>query len=521
MPFDLSTAQPVADQGFDLSTAKPLNAAPAPATKAPLSFKDFLAAVPEAAAHFGTGALAAPLAGLSGISQGIQNAYDSATGAPVTRSAADAVEQTQGALTYNPQTQGGQNTANAVAYPFQKLAQGADIAGQATSNVLGPAAGAAVNTGIQSIPMLLGAKLAAGRSLPTPAAAAIDPAVAETTGAGFKLTPAQAGGSTAKMLESLVGPAKLERSVSKSNAPLVNELSKSDIGIPENQPINDATLNAAKAPHNAIYSRVSQLGAVPTDANFQSAIGSLTNRTGAGSFGFDVSPAVENLKQGYGTLNEFDAGDAVNKIRQLRKDANMNFKAYDPEKNALASAQKGVASALEDQLDRHVQQLSQTGLAPPDLISQLRDARVSLAKIHSVEDALQGQNVSAKSLSKQQDRGVPLTGNLETIANSYKNFDRSFQDVSKIRDSGPFGYLDAVLGAGAALAHPIAGAAILARPLARGFLASNAYQKAGIGGGLQWPEIPAASVLPAIGSEQSRQSLGVLDQIGLPGAAFR
>jgi hypothetical protein len=463
---------------------------------------DYAAAAPEAGLTLGTGAIAAPLSGLAGLGTMAGRAMGLTNSDP-----ADVVRRTQEALTYRPRTQGGQDLTNAAAYLPGKFAQGADWAGGKVADVTGsPALGAAVNTGIQGLPLLLGAKLPGTRA---GAAASVAPEVADATAAGFKLTPEQAGGGIiGRTTQSLSGSAKLERSLSKQNAPVANQLASQDIGI-GGQKLTPANIQAAKSPHNAIYDQVSKLGTVPTDAKYSTDIANISNRTGSGSFNFDVPAGVDRLKTGYGGVQSFDAADAVAKVRQLRADSSKNIKApNDPEQNALGYSQRQVAEALENQLDRHVQNLSQTpgsGI-PPNLVDQLRGARVQLAKIHSVEDAMDGTNISPKALAKQQDRGVPLSGNLKTIANAASNFDRSFQDISKIRDSGPFGVLDLGYGAAAGLAHPGALAAVFARPLARAALASGPYQRAAIQGLKAPPSFPgllgAPRGLPVLSSGQ-------------------
>lgn len=102
-------------------------------------------AVPEAAAALVTGAAATPIAGLAGL-----------FATPFTDDAGGVVERVQGALTYQPRTQAGQRVTAGAAAPFEKLAEGADVAGGAVARVTGsPAVGAAVNTAIQSAPALL------------------------------------------------------------------------------------------------------------------------------------------------------------------------------------------------------------------------------------------------------------------------------------------------------------------------------------------------------------------------------
>lgn len=374
----------------------------------------------------------------------------------------------------------------------------ANIAGQRAADVSGDLATLASTYGV------LGGLGEPGGVKTAATGAASPPEVQAAQQAGFKLTPEQVGNAPiGRAVQSLSGSAKLERSMSKANAATVNDLAAQEIGV--TGPLTPMALEKARAPANEVYRAVSQTGKINTDAQFASDIAGVANRTGGGSFGFDVPPAIERLKQGYGDVKSFDSADAVSKVRQLRADAVKNIKAINqPEQNALGYAQKGIADAIENQLERHLQ-----GQGNGILFSAFRNARVQLAKIHSVEDALQGTNVSARSLAKQLDRGVPLSGNLKTIAEAASSFDRSFQDISKLRDSGPFGVLDLGYGAAAGLAHPAALSAVLARPLARAALASRPYQKALGAPGSQLP-IGLMGYTPALISATQQEQQGLL-----------
>lgn len=366
----------------------------------------------------------------------------------------------------------------------QAILGGIEKVAKPITDVLGAVKGAIANTAGQrtadvagDLATILGARGALSKvgetgAVTKAASAAIPTEVKAATEAGFKLTPEQAGGApVGSAIQSLAGSAKLERSISKKNAATANDLAAQDIGV--SGPLTPSNIKNAKVAPNAVYDSVSKAGQVKTDAEFASDVAGVANRTGGGSFAFDVPPAVDRLKAGYGSVQSFDAADAVSKVRQLRADATKNIKALNaPEQNALGYAQKNIADAIENQLERHLEANGSTGL-----MDEFRQARQQLAKIHSVEAAMKGTDVSAKSLGKQLDRGVPLSGNLRTIATAANNFDRSFQDVSKIRDSGPFGVLDLGYGAAAGLAHPLALSAVLARPLARAALASGPYQR--------------------------------------------
>jgi hypothetical protein len=111
----------------------------------------------EAATSLVTGLGATVAGGLAGIGQGIKNAV---APDPTNMSAADRVRQVQEGLTYQPRTELGKATVQTAALPFNKLAEGADAAGKATTDVTGsPLLGAAVNTGIQALPGVVAPEL--------------------------------------------------------------------------------------------------------------------------------------------------------------------------------------------------------------------------------------------------------------------------------------------------------------------------------------------------------------------------
>lgn len=97
---------------------------------------------------------AAAAGGLSGMAVAFARALGITDMEP-----ADIVRKIQDGLTYQPDSKTGQAVAGAAAYPFEKLAEVADTAGQKTTDATGsPALGAAVNTGIQGAAQILGAK---------------------------------------------------------------------------------------------------------------------------------------------------------------------------------------------------------------------------------------------------------------------------------------------------------------------------------------------------------------------------
>ena len=311
--------------------------------------------LPDAAASIATGTAAQVAGGLAGLGD---LAWTRDPGA-----AAQTVRHVEHALTYRPRTAGGQALTHLVSLPFAELGKGANWAGGKVADLTGsPLAGAVVNMGVQGLPLMLGANAPELRdAAPAPDVA---PEVASARDVGIKLTPNQAqvpGGVIGRTVESLAGHAKLERSLSRMNADAVTQAAGREIGV--EGPLSRASLQAAKTPPNAVYAEVSRLGQIPTDPAYRAQIAAIRN-PGGGSFAFDTPPDIARLKEGYGALPHFDAGDAVAKVRQLRRDAGANIGSrYDPAAQSLGHAQRAVADALEDQIDRHLQAVA-AGRAP-------------------------------------------------------------------------------------------------------------------------------------------------------------
>jgi hypothetical protein len=146
---------------------------------------DAVDAVNESVMSIGSGAVATPIAGLAGLGTASARGLGLTDAQP-----SDVIERVQGALTYQPRTKAGSAATGAVAYPFEKLAQGADWVGQQVSDATGsPALAAATNTGIQSLPALL---MPMARRVGRRGGQAAEPATVEAAQALPESAPAQA-----------------------------------------------------------------------------------------------------------------------------------------------------------------------------------------------------------------------------------------------------------------------------------------------------------------------------------------
>ncbi|WOP14589.1 LPD38 domain-containing protein [Ottowia sp. SB7-C50] len=168
---ELEPQAPAAETGRQpgfVPVAEGGGAAPAPGKPGVLRnilLNNPLTALGEVALNLGSMGVSQPVAGLAGL------ATEAAHQLGLTdRRGADVVQSVGEALTYQPRGEMGQRGAGIVAYPFEKLAEGAHWAGGKTLDATGsPVAATVVDTAIQALPMvapgMLGRK-AAGRAAP-------------------------------------------------------------------------------------------------------------------------------------------------------------------------------------------------------------------------------------------------------------------------------------------------------------------------------------------------------------------
>ena len=482
MSFDPTTAKP--DTEFDPSTAKIAEGRKLPGI---LNYSP-VAGVVEGALSLGSGAAAGTAAGFAGLAQGATNALG-LTDTP----AGDRVRQVSEALTYAPRTKAGQVVTGAVAYPFEKLAEGADRAGGAVTDATGsPVAGTAVNTAIQALPLLIGR---GAKALPKETQAAIDARarqqslnatkdarIAEAREAGLSLTPSEAGaGPVARTAEGLSGEPKLAKLASKKSAGSINEMIRRDIGLPDDVPGSRAAHAAIRAEEGAKYEAVKNTGRFDTDARYQADLHAITKGydTAAKDFAHRTKNPVKETIDGLNVKN-MDAASAVEEVKNLRTDADKAYRAGDKQ---LGAAYKEAAQALDNMLDRHLKSLNDPALA--DAVAQYQAARVRIAKTYLADKAVNDAtgNYNAAVYGKALKDGKKLDGDARKVGEFSQQFPRSTQRVEGIGStSGTI--FDLLLGGGAGvmgmLLGGVPGAAGLAmagaRPAARSLLLSDPAQ---------------------------------------------
>lgn len=517
MPFDLTTAKPV-DQAppktkFDLSTAKPADATqsnPEASMSEAQKWGQAVKNVAKAGAHYATGFVGGALGDAAGLASLLappamiarKLGYENGIFDP-----ANVRDTVSNALTYNPDDQNtlsmkivtapGKVIGAAGGY-LQKEADKVD-----SSGLLGHVANAVP----QAFLARVGAKYA--RGVPEGEAPILTPAqqiVENARKSGLKITPKEAKAPIASGVEGLAGSAALERSISKANQPVVNGIARNSIGLPGDGYITAQEIAGLKSKWNGAYDALAKTGKVTADKQFLADVDAIGGKRVGGlqqDFPGAVNSEIENLKATYAKPS-FSAQSAISASRQLRAHASKNIKSDNPATVDLGYAQKDLANAFDSQLQRHAD-----ALGDPTLSTGFQLARENLAKIHTVEDALNEttRDIEVPTLAKMLDRGEPLSGGLKQLAEAGRVAPKSLQKVDKLPNEHLLGSAFDIgmgaVGANAAIAgHPYLAPLAFIRPALRGVLKSDAYQTAGSGLSQSAREKIAAAMLAQQGEQQ-------------------
>lgn len=239
---------------------------------------------------------------------------------------------------------------------------------------------------------------------------------------GLKLTPKEASQITGdrnyggRLLQAIGGDAKVSKDIAAANRPVINEMGRKAVGA---ESLTEAGLKPVKDAGNAVYSEMSSLGKVAPDDTLRGAIekarGTASKSTKRNT---DIDKFVDGVLAEFG--DEVDAGQVVNRVRELRRDAANSRKGEGDKRptiqqEALGEAQRKVADALDDFLE-----LNAAIAGKPELAAKYKENRTRLAKVGTVESTSRAGNLNAKELYKQGKQGAPLSGKLKDVATAHE-----------------------------------------------------------------------------------------------------
>lgn len=245
--------------------------------------------------------------------------------------------------------------------------------------------------------------------------------------------------SGARTTAALSGTARVVSAANKANEPKWNAAAREDMSLPAGMKLNEAAFEAALNQPNikAPYKEVSQLGQLTDpNLNISAKLENLKTRALVGNeeLAAKVNSWVEKVQDDI--ANGVDAADLTASIRQMRDDASRLFKSekagakIDPADVAMAKAQWGAASALEDLLAQNI--------TDKTLLSRYQDARAKTARIYDYQRAtnLATGQVDPSVLAALAAEGRPMSGNLAKMANFAANFPEVSQPGSKVSIPG-------------------------------------------------------------------------------------
>lgn len=344
------------------------------------------------------------------------------------------------------------------------------ITGAAAPVVVGALGKAASAIGASRDAQLAKALEEYGRKAP------LNKAIQESLDAGYIIPPATVNPTVKnRALESVSGKMATQQLASVHNAEVTDGLVRKALDIPQDAPITRQALEDIRKEEGKAYAAVAALPVQPA----QKASG-LTNTPAA---------AAINPKQ------------MLEDLKQARNDAQGWFASYNrsasPEDLKKAKAAEALATQLDGALEQHA-----AANGRPDLVQDMRDARVRIAKTYTVERALNPATgtVDANVFGKLYQKGKPLSGGLDTAGQFAAAFPTVAKRPDKIGtpDSHNVKALASMLASmsGAATAGPIGAAAgilpFLAPPAARSIMFGKAMQQ-----GLM-PSAPQASRAAAL-----------------------
>lgn len=240
----------------------------------------------------------------------------------------------------------------------------------------------------------------------------------ELRDAGYVVPPAYSNPNAKNTaMETIAGTTESQKQASILNERNSARLVRKELGLNEDVPLNGETIDKLLYATAQPYREVANLPKLPLKQTGTAYLGDKTIRMYS-----KATPSPEQLLH--------DWKDANDNARNLWKDYQRNAQVETLDKyRAEIKRADGLSSAMEDVAN---------AANRPELVQQLRDARVKLAKIHAVDQSLNADRgeISTIDLARAKDRGVKLTGELDTIAKMGSTYPLAVRDPKRIDKAG-------------------------------------------------------------------------------------
>jgi hypothetical protein len=295
-----------------------------------------------------------------------------------------------------------------------------------------------------------------------------------------RLTPEMTGKNPiGHTVMGLSNSAKVERGMALKNAPDINERLNAEVGIKARDADPEVI---AERLHQVMEPRrrIEATGTRVMSPEYQRSIDAITDQSKSGEFSRrQPNEAIQTLKHEQ-SGQEYSLEAMLNRESDLRLEGNMESRSKRRlDTRALAtqrssgSAKIQAANALRAEIKRHL-----TEIGKPELFDQYVANQKTYAKLKLNEQAAKAGHYNSQIYAQAMRRGVPLSGVQLKVAKLHEFAKPVLQHPASVKSTSPFGVFDPLIAGGMAhFLHPAGAAVMLARPAARGVLASEAYQR--------------------------------------------
>jgi len=238
-----------------------------------------------------------------------------------------------------------------------------------------------------------------------------------------------------RSLEGLSNKINVQQAASSRNQEVTNQLARKALALPDDAPLNEATLIAFRDKVAEPYRQISAIS----------------------------KQAAAKLEQ----------------LKQTRFEANSYHKFYGRSADPSALKQARFLDGKVNDLERSIERFA-VKAGKPDLVDELRGARKLIAKSYTIENAIKEGtgNVDAAKVAQALNKGAPLSEEMLTIAKFHNKFPKAAQTPEKTGSVPMFTLTDVALGAAGGIVNPALAGAALMRPAARNIALSSPVQNA-------------------------------------------
>jgi hypothetical protein len=284
------------------------------------------------------------------------------------------------------------------------------------------------------------------------------------------------GGVTTKIAEGLLsGKAKTEQLAVVRNQAVTDAVARKALNLEDGAPLSAQAADARISNlYKSAYEPVKSAGNITTDAKYAQELNEIyrKHQDFTGSFPSAAKDEIAKTITPY-NVDSFDAGHAIGAIKNLRAEADASYRSGN---STLGAAQKDVSKALENQVERH---LENSGANGAEMLKNYRQARKDIAVAYTVKNALVGdEGMNAIKIGQRLQAGKPLEGDLLTIGQSANNPSlKASMRMPRAGDANPLSVVDLIGGAGGYAINPLLATVPAARVGARYAIMSKPVQK--------------------------------------------